>query len=68
MNTIDTGDKVRHKSDNKYNGLQMEVKEIEDGKILCDYFDTDNKTTKEKWFNEDELELVQKAEGSFFHG
>jgi hypothetical protein len=66
MNTIEFGDKVRHKSDNKYNALQMEVKEIETGKILCDYFDNTEKVMKEKWFNENELELVQKAEGGFF--
>ena len=66
MNTIDLGDKVRHKSDNSYNALQMEVREIEDDKILCDYFDNTEKLMKEKWFNENELELVQKAEGGFF--
>ncbi len=66
MNTIDFGDKVKHKSDNSYNALQMEVREIEDGKILCDYFDNTEKLMKEKWFNENELELVQKAEGGFF--
>lgn len=65
MNTIDLGDKVRHKSDNSYNALQMEVREIEDDKILCDYFDNTEKVMKEKWFNENELELVQKAEGGF---
>jgi len=65
MNTIDLGDKVRHKSDNSYNALQMEVREIEDDKILCDYFDNTEKLMKEKWFNENELELVQKAEGGF---
>jgi len=68
MNTIDTGDKVRHKSDNKYNALQMDVKDIEESKILCDYFDNEDKTTKEKWFAKDELELVQKAEGGFLNG
>lgn len=66
MRTMDIGDKVRHKTNNKYNALQMEVKEIEDGKILCDYFDNADKNTKEKWFDEDELELDQKAEGGFF--
>jgi hypothetical protein len=65
MNTIDIGDKVRHKTDNKYNALQMEVKEIEEGKILCDYFDYIGNNTKEKWFDENELELLQKAEGGF---
>lgn len=65
MNTIDLGDKVRHKSDNSYNALQMEVREIENDKILCDYFDNTEKLMKEKWFNENELELVQKAEGGF---
>jgi hypothetical protein len=65
MNTIDLGDKVRHKSDNSYNALQMEVREIEDDKILCDYFDNTEKLMKEKWFNENEIELVQKAEGGF---
>ena len=65
MNTIDLGDKVRHKSDNSYNALQMEFREIEDDKILCDYFDNTEKGMKEKWFNENELELVQKAEGGF---
>lgn len=65
MNTIDLGDKVRHKFDNSYNALQMEVREIEDDKILCDYFDNTEKLMKEKWFNENELEVVQKAEGGF---
>lgn len=65
MNTIELGDKVRHKSDNSYNALQMEVREIEVDKFLCDYFDNTEKLTKEKWFNENELELVQKAEGGF---
>jgi len=65
MNTIELRDKVRHKSDNSYNALQMEVREIEVDKFLCDYFDNTEKLTKEKWFNENELELVQKAEGGF---
>ena len=66
MTTIDIGDKVRHNAENKYNAIQMEVKEIEEGKILCDYFDNVEKITKEKWFDENELEFVQKADGGFF--
>ncbi len=65
MNKIDLGDKVRHKTDNTFNALQMEVKEMEESKILCDYFDNTEKVMKEKWFNENELELIQKAEGGF---
>ena len=65
MKTIEFGDKVMHKTDNKYNAFQMEAKKIEEGKILCDYFDNVEKKTKEKWFDENELELVQKAEGGF---
>ena len=38
---------MRHKSDNSYNALQMEVREIEDDKILCDYFDNTEKLMKE---------------------
>lgn len=68
MRTIDIGDKVRHKTDNNYNALQMEAKEIENEKILCDYFDNSDKCTKEKWFKINELELVQKTEGGFFNG
>jgi len=66
MKTIDIGDKVRHKTDNRYNALLMEVKEIEEDKILCDYFDNVEKKTKEKWFDENELDLVKKTEGGFF--
>lgn len=65
MGTIEIGDKVRHKTDNKYNALQMEVKEVEGEKVLCEYFDFKDKTEKEKWFDENELELIQKAEGGF---
>lgn len=65
MGTIDIGDKVRHKTVNKYNALQMKVQEIEDGKILCDYFDYADKSEKEKWFDENELELIEKIEGGF---
>jgi hypothetical protein len=65
MNTIDIGDKVRHKTDNIYNALQMEVIEIDKGRILCNYYDCNEKKEKEKWFNENELELVQKVEGGF---
>ena len=65
MTTIDIGDKVRHKTDMAYNALLMEVIDIEDDKILCDYTDNKDKQIKTKWFNENELELAQKAEGGF---
>lgn len=68
METIDIGDKVRHKTDNKYNALLMEAKEFNDRKILCEYFDYADKSTKEKWFDENELELIQKGESEFFNG
>ena len=64
---MDIGDKVRHRTDNNYNALQMEVKEVGEGKILCDYFDYKENVSKEKWFDESELELVTKAEGGFFN-
>ena len=65
MTTIDIGDKVRHKTDMVYNALLMEVIDIEEDKILCDYTDNKDKQIKTKWFNENELELAQKAEGGF---
>jgi hypothetical protein len=45
----------------------MEVKEVDGEKVLCQYFDYKDKTEKEKWFDENELELIQKSESGFYN-
>lgn len=65
MQPIEFGDKVKHKTNNDYNTHPMDVIDIEESKILCSYFDRIEKTMKEKWFEQDELEIVQKVEGGF---
>lgn len=65
MQTIEFGDKVRHKTNNDYNSHPMDVMDTDENKILCSYFDRIDKTTKEKWFEQNELEIVQKIEGGF---
>lgn len=67
MNNIDYGDKVRHKSVEDYNVLLMTVTDIEEDKILCEYTDRNERITKEKWFDKDDLEVVQKSEGGFIN-
>ena len=66
MQTIELGDKVRHKTNNDYNTHPMDVMELEESKILCSYFDRNEKTMKEIWFEKTELDLISKAEGGFF--
>jgi len=44
----------------------MDAMEIDENKILCSYFDSIDKTTKEKWFDDADLELISKTEGGFF--
>ncbi|EKB48196.1 hypothetical protein [Cecembia lonarensis] len=66
MNSIEFGDKVRHKTNNDYNVHPMDVMEVDENKVLCSYFDRIEKTIKEKWFNYSDLELISKTEGGFF--
>lgn len=65
MSNIDFGDKVRHKTNQDYNALLITVKDTEGDKALCEYTDIKDRTLKEKWFDKEDLELVQKAEGGF---
>jgi hypothetical protein len=66
MKTIEFGDKVRHKTNNDYNAHPMDVMDTNKNNILCRYFDHIEKTTKEKWFKETELNLISKTDGGFF--
>lgn len=65
MNNIDFGDKVRHKTDNKYNAFLMTVEEVENDKFICQYVDMHTHETKTAEFTENEIELVEKADGGF---
>ena len=65
MNNIDFGDKVRHKTDNKFNAFLMTVLVIEGDKFTCQYVDMYTHETKTAEFTETEIELVEKAEGGF---
>lgn len=65
MDTIEVGDKVRHKQSPHYNSLLINVTDIDDQNIHCEYFDIDSKTIKQANFNLIDLEVVQKVDGGF---
>jgi len=46
IGTIDIRDKIRHNTDNKYNDLQLEVKDAEREEALCRYLDHKDKAEK----------------------
>jgi hypothetical protein len=58
---IEAGDKVRNKYLN--GGLEMNVVDVTEIDALCEYFIPIHKKV---WFPLKDLELVSKADGSFF--
>lgn len=66
MNQIQPGDTVRLKTGTLNGGLGMNVAETNDDEALCDYFEGEESTHKQKWIKMSDLELVNKAEGGFF--
>ncbi|MBI4946714.1 MAG: hypothetical protein HY840_09965 [Bacteroidetes bacterium] len=63
MEILEIGDKVRNKKLLTYNALAMTVKDIDENKILCEYFDSSSRTDKEIYFDADDLDIIQKVDG-----
>jgi hypothetical protein len=66
MEQIKHGDKVRHREIININyGLAFEVKDIENDKALCEFYDPKLNKDNTDWFNLSDLILVEKADGGF---
>jgi hypothetical protein len=64
MEIINQGDRVSHKNHIYNNGLSMNVIDTSEDKSLCEYFN-DKMESKEEWFNNSDLHLVEKSDGGF---
>lgn len=62
---IDIGDKVSHRTKDEYNGLLMTVKDIEEYKAYCEYYEYSTKELKDNWFNFEDLDIRVKNDGGF---
>lgn len=62
---MNVGDKVKHKTNNKYNGLMMTLVEIADAGIVCEYFYYQTKEMKLETFSEDDIEIVIENQDGF---
>jgi hypothetical protein len=64
--TIEQGDSVRHRTKTINGGLVMSVMNVNDKEALCSHFVGEEAVDKQTWFPFGDLELVHKADGSFF--
>lgn len=65
MTEFKDGDMVRHRSEKYNHGLAMQVTDVKEDKVRCEWFEGSESVHKAEWFDKNDLIPISEVERGF---